>query len=150
MRARRLVVAAVASVLFPLSFPPTTASAGSAPGPCHLHQREGETVHAFARRQIRCAVRELGEVPGGATRAICIARRESGLVPTASSPTGRYLGLFQHAKTYWPWRYDTYTRPEWELPERALNGRTNAIVTIRMVRRFGGWQAAGWRIRGCT
>ena len=29
---------------------------------------------------------------GGTERAVCIARRESGLIPTAESPTGEYLG----------------------------------------------------------
>ena len=65
-----------------------------------------------------------GPVPGGQDRAICIARRESGLDPTAtSSPTGEYRGLFQHDRDLWPARYDRYTEPAWELsrtrPQRA-------------------------------
>ena len=39
----------------------------------------------------------------------------------------------------WPARYDRYTQPAWELSRRALNGRTNAIVTIRMVVDHGTW-----------
>lgn len=149
MRSRRLVVVIVASVLFLPSFLPTTTLAGSMPGPCHLHRLDGETVRQHARRTIRCAVRSLGPVPGGVARAVCIARRESGLRPDALSPTGMYRGLFQHARAYWPWRYDTFTRKVWQLPEGALSGRSNAVVTIRMVRAYGTWAEAGWPVRDC-
>ena len=149
MRSRRLVVVIVASVLTLPTFPPTTALARDLPGPCDLHAEDGETVTQLAARTIRCAVRRLGPVPGGPTRAICIADRESGLDPEAVSPSGQYRGLFQHALTYWAWRYDTFTREIWELPERILHGRTNAIVTIRMVGRYGTWADAGWPVRDC-
>ena len=91
----------------------------------------------------RCAVERFGPVPGGgATRAICIARRESGLDPTATSGRpGQYLGPVPARRDFWPDRYEKYTRPAWELSPRALNGRTNAIVTIRMVVAIGGWKA---------
>ena len=49
----------------------------------------------------------------------------------------------------WPARYDGYTQPVWELSRRALNGRTNAIVTIRMVAAFGTWHEAGWPPEEC-
>jgi hypothetical protein len=89
-------------------------------------------------------------VPGGRTRAICIARRESGLDPTATSePTGRYRGLYQHDRDLWDRRYNTYTKPEWEVSTRALNGRTNSIVTIRMVFNAGSWKLAGWLPKEC-
>ncbi|HSL11614.1 MAG TPA: hypothetical protein VLA82_09915 [Actinomycetota bacterium] len=149
MRSRRLVVVIVASVLSLPLFLPTTALARALPGPCHLHRGDGETTQAFAARTIRCAVRRLGPVPGGAARAVCIAKRESGLDPEAVSGTGAYRGLFQHARSYWGWRYDTFTEPTWELPERALHGRTNAIVTIRMVRRYETWADAGWPVKAC-
>ena len=91
-----------------------------------------------------------GPVPGGKERAICIARRESGLDPSAtSSPTGEYLGLYQHDRDMWAARYDGYTQPVWELSRRALNGRTNAIVTIRMVADIGTWHEAGWPPKDC-
>jgi hypothetical protein len=115
-----------------------------ADGPCDFHPVDGETVEHFSTRQIRCAVERFGAVPGGARRAVCIADRESGLIPDATSLTGDYLGLFQHASKYWDSRYDEWTRPVWDLPTSALKGRTNAIVTIRMVHRAGGWKAAGW------
>jgi hypothetical protein len=120
------------------------------PGPCDFHRRDGESIESFARRHIVCAVERFGPVPGGAERAVCIARRESGLDPTAtSSPTGEYRGLYQHDRDMWPARYDRYTRPIWELSRRALNGRTNAIVTIRMVVDIGTWHEAGWPPKEC-
>ena len=149
MRSRRSVVVIVASVLSLPAFLPTSAPARDLPGPCDLHARDGERVAEFSKRTIRCAVRRLGPVPGGAGRAICIAERESGLDPDATSATGEYRGLFQHARRYWDWRYDTFTRDAWELPEWVLHGRTNAVVTVRMVRSYGTWGDAGWRVRGC-
>jgi hypothetical protein len=128
----------------------TPAAAQQLPSPCPLHRFEGETVQHFSKRRITCAVQRFGPVPGGARRAICIARRESGLDPSATSePTGLYRGLFQHDRTMWPDRYEEYTVPWWELSPRALNGRTNAIVTIRMVVDAGTWRAAGWPPRDC-
>jgi hypothetical protein len=119
------------------------------PGPCDFHRRVGESTAHVSMRRIVCAVDRFGPVRGGATRAVCIARRESGLDPTATSPTGRYLGLFQHDRDLWPGRFETYTRRRWELSNRARNGRTNAIVTIRMVAAIGGWKAAGWPPKEC-
>lgn len=98
------------------------------------------------KRLIRCAVRRW-DVPGGAEKAICVARRESGLNPKAvSEPEGLYVGLFQHSAEMWPDRYETWTRPRWELRTGALNGRTNAIVAIRMVN-ANGWDP--WEGEGC-
>ena len=147
--ARSVAVAAATLAMLAL----TPAPAGSVialPGPCGLQRHDGETVPHFSKRLIRCAVKRLGPVPGGADRAICIARRESGLWPSATSePTGEYRGLFQHDRDYWPWRFDHYTEPAWDLSRRALNGRSNAVVTIRMVADFGTWKRAGWPRRDC-
>ena len=132
------------SVTTPASSLPSTKS-----GPCHLSRRSSESVHHFTRRRISCAVDRFGPVGGGAARAICIAKRESGLDPTARSATGRYLGLYQHAKKLWPDRYKKWTQRSWDLSKRALSGRSNSIVTIRMVHAMGGWKAAGWPIKGC-
>jgi hypothetical protein len=126
------------------------ALAHHASGPCDFHRQDGETVRAFSRRLIVCAVERFGPVRGGVRRAVCIAKRESGLDPNATSePTGQYRGLYQHDRDFWPWRYDTYTRQAWELSTRVLNGRTNAIVTLRMVVDFGAWKAAGWPRKDC-
>jgi len=101
------------------------------------------------KRKITCAADVFGPVPGGAHRGICIAARESGLIPTASSPTGLYVGLFQHAAAMWPDRYAKWTDPGWQLSDSAFSGRTQAIVTIRMVHAAGSWKAAGWPSAGC-
>src|SRR5215510_8188691 len=127
----------------------TEAAVRHPPHPCDLARRDGETIRHLSKRLIACAVGAYGPVKGGATRAICIAKRESDLVPTASSKTGQYLGLYQHAATYWPTRFDTYTRPSWDLSASALSGRSNAIVTVRMVHTFGGWRRAGWPVGSC-
>jgi hypothetical protein len=144
---RFLLVAVVLSTVFVTLAPATSARRQA--GPCDLAQRTDETVQRLSRRHIRCAVGEFGPVPGGAQRAICIARRESGLIPTARSATSQYLGLFQHAAAFWPDRYEDWTQPGWGLPTSALRGRTNAIVTIRMVSEVGRWKLAGWPRHDC-
>jgi hypothetical protein len=129
--------------------PAPPAAAHHEPGPCDFHPKSGESVQHFSKRQIRCSVKWFGPVPGGAERGICIARRESGLFPSAQSLTGMYLGLFQHAATAWPTRYATWTKPVWQLPDDALVARSNAIVTIRMVHAARSWKSAGWLVKDC-
>ena len=70
------------------------ASARHAPGPCDFHRGDDETVRQHSREQIRCAVARW-PVPGGADVALCIAKRESGLLPWAESGDGLNKGLFQ-------------------------------------------------------
>ena len=148
MRTRSAI--AVLALVIGVLFGATPALAHHAPGPCDFHRRDDESTQTFARRRIVCAVERFGPVPGGQARAICIARRESGLDPSATSqPTGQYRGLFQHDRDMWPDRFTEYTRPAWELSPRALNGRTNAIVTIRMVFKIGTWRSAGWPPKEC-
>lgn len=150
MRKRFLTVSLMGIVvLTATSMAAPLATAHHDAGPCDFHRRSAETVQHFSRRQIRCSVERFGPVPGGRRRAICIATRESGLNPGATSPTELYLGLFQHAAAYWDGRYETWARPRWDLPTSALEGRTNAIITIRMVRSMGGWRTAGWHVRDC-
>ena len=115
------------------------------PGPCPLVRAEGETIQGFSKRLIECAA-DRWPVPGGAEKAICIAERESGLIPTASSQTGMYVGLFQHSAADWPRRYDEWTKPWWRLKENPYNGRTNSIVTMRIANAEG-W--AAWAGAGC-
>jgi hypothetical protein len=147
---RRIGSATAALLLLGLLLGSTPAAAHHLPGPCDFHRLDGESIQSFARRRIVCAVERFGPVPGDADRAVCIARRESGLSPSAtSSPTGEYRGLYQHDRDMWPARYDRYTRPLWELSRKALNGRSNAIVTIRMVVDIGTWHEAGWPPEDC-
>src|SRR4029079_13778150 len=123
---------------------PTHAQPGR--GPCDLAARSSESVPHLMRRRITCAVDRFGPVGGGASRAICIAKRESGLDPTAKPATGKYLGLYQHSAKLWPDRFKQWTRKAWGLSDRTLSGRSNSIVTIRMVHAIGGWKTAGWPI----
>ncbi len=124
------------------SLPRTTTP--PAPGPCALVRSVGEAIQDFSIRIITCAA-DKWPVEGGADKAICIARRESGLIPTASSATGMYVGLFQHSAADWPNRYAQWTRPSWQLKENPYNGRTNAIVTMRMsnAQGWGAWAGVG-------
>lgn len=132
------VIAGMGSVAGP-------ARADVRPGPCHLHRAEDETIQHFSKRVIRCAA-DRWTIPGGADKAICIARRESGLDPSATSSGGDFLGLFQHMASDWPRRYSSWTKQSWELGTSALNGRTNTVVTIRIVDAVG-WGA--WAGPGC-
>ncbi len=127
-----------------LLLPPATARAHHRPGPCDVHRGPDESVVSHMKRLITCATLEW-EVRGNAERAICVADAESHLNPRAGEAEGKFLGLFQHSAVYWPDRYETWTRPGWELPESALSGRTNSVVTIRMVHEngWGPWQGAG-------
>ena len=148
----RLRVASLALALalaLPLPLLLSRALAADVPGPCYLTRLDGESIRAFSTRRITCAVERFGPIPGGVERAVCIADRESHLHPKATSETGMYLGLYQHAAGYWPARYERMTNPDWELPESALNGRSNSIVTVRMVVRAGAWGPAGWPRGDC-
>jgi len=122
----------------------TAATADLRRGPCDLVRSDDEAVRTYSRRLIRCAA-ERWEVPGGARTAICIAEAESHLDPEATSANGAYVGLFQHSAEAWPERYAEWTRPGWELDESPLSGRTNAIVTMRMVNAdgWGAWADVG-------
>jgi hypothetical protein len=141
--------AVVLAVLGTLIVGPATSHAHILSGPCSLQRLDGETVRHLSARRVRCAVGVYGPVPGGEATAVCIADRESGLRPRATSATGMYVGLFQHDAVAWPDRYETWTSPLWNLSSSAFSGRTNAIVTIRMVHVAGRWKAAGWPRQDC-
>jgi hypothetical protein len=144
---RRWVAGAVTVLTMAAAAVPAFAVAAAAsddrPGPCPLTLDEGETVRAHSRELIRCAVQRWS-VPGGATVALCIAKRESGLIPWAESGDGLNKGLFQQHVTYWDGNYDTYTAASWQLRHNILNGRTNAVVSVRMAHDIG-WGPWGGR-----
>jgi hypothetical protein len=140
MPAKALIVAIAASLTLVLA---PAASAEHAAGPCDFHREDGVTVRQHSRDRIRCAVRRWS-VPGGVTTALCIAKRESGLLPWAESEDGLNKGLYQQHVDYWDGNYDTYTRRAWELSRRILSGRTNSIVSIRMAHDIG-WGPWGGR-----
>jgi hypothetical protein len=78
--------------------------------------------------------------PGEGVTALVVADRESGFYPYAVSPSGSYLGLFQHSAAYWPGRAAAYLRPAWftHNPAHWTDPRAQAIVSARMVA-AGGW-----------
>jgi len=86
------------------------------------------------KRIIQCAVAHY-PVPGGQSKAMYIARRESRFDPYAVNPNGRFKGIYQQGITWWQGRYNTYGFSY--LPNKILNARTNIIVSIRMVHRHG-------------
>jgi hypothetical protein len=150
VRARIVAVLVTAVVAVGPFLPPTGADAYWLAGPCAFTRSPGESIKHLSAREITCAVARFGPVPGGAHRAICIARRESGLIPTAASrPTRMYVGLYQHLAAAWPARFAEYTSPAWRLPSSPFSARSNAIVTIRMVKAEGLWRSAGWPPHGC-
>jgi hypothetical protein len=138
----RILGPAVAVTL--LLLPATPAFAGDATGPCDVTRKAEETIRSKMTRLIECAT-DRWEVGGGSQRAICVADAESDLSPQMTSTNGDYVGLFQHLADAWPDRYDAWTLPRWNLNESALSGRTNTIVTIRMVNAdgWGPWRGAG-------
>ena len=138
---RTLLTVAVAAGLVLAAAP--AASARHARGPCDFHRDDDQTVRQHSREQILCAVARW-PVPGGAEVALCIAKRESGLLPWAESGDGLNKGLFQQHVHYWDGNYDGYTQRWWDLPRRILSGRTNTIVSIRMASDIG-WGPWGGR-----
>jgi soluble lytic murein transglycosylase-like protein len=96
---------------------------------CRHDWRDGKRQ---VKRLIRCSVRRW-HVPGGASKAITVARKESGFRPRAYNPAG-YKGIYQQSTRYWRRRARTYGFPGWG----AFNGRANIMVSIQMVHR-GGW-----------
>lgn len=141
---RRTIVAALAASLLVL---PVPAAVADHPGPCALHRAARESTGQFVKRLIRCAVTRW-PVDGGAEKAICIAKRESGLNPRATSePKGLYAGLYQHSVEFWPYRLAKWTRRVWELSDEPLNARSNVIVTIRWVHADDSW--GPWMGPGC-
>ncbi len=97
------------------------------PSFCSIDWRDGD---AAVRRLIRCA-EQRWSVPGGARKAIAVARCESGFEPDAYSSGN--AGIYQHATRYWPGRARRWGFRGWS----AYNGRANIMVTLRMVQRTG-------------
>ncbi len=138
-RGARMLTAALLTLTTILLLPPIDSA--------HA-QRRSEVPHTFCpidwragdaqvRRLIRCA-EERWSVPGGAAKALDVARCEAGFEPDAYSSGN--AGVYQHATRYWPGRARTWGFDGWSV----YNGRTNVIVTLRMVHRAGwdGWYCA--------
>jgi len=141
---RRRVIAAAVAMPALLSIAPATARATVAePTARTIAERVCDFDWQESKRQvkllIRCAARHW-DSPGGADKALDVARCESGFNADAYNPGG-YAGVYQHAVSYWPDRAD-----KWGFPDRSVyNGRANIIVSIRMAN-----SADSWAIWGCA
>ncbi|GBC87216.1 hypothetical protein HRbin12_01218 [bacterium HR12] len=119
--------------------------------PAMGRQEVGRRVRAL----IRCAV-ERWDVPGGADKAIAVARCESGFWPWANGDGN--LGVFQHRDRYWQDRVRRllrerwFSRRQWERIDRdatvhpgaAYLARANVLVAVRMA------HASGWGAWSCA
>lgn len=92
------------------------------------------------QRLIRCAVSHF-PVDGGYTKALAIARCESGLDPDAYYAGN--AGVYQQRVAYWPPRKAGYNRATGDRLEASggvYHARTNVLVSIRMAH-LSGWGA---------
>lgn len=133
---RRVLTAIVVAIVFTVG-PNLPVEAHHRPGPCDIHWwrawKDDRNVEPI-KRLIRCAAARW-PVPGGAEKALDVARCESGFRPNAYGNGN--AGVFQHRLPYWEGRYEAYTRRRWRLFESVYNGRTNVIVSIRMAHDIG-------------
>jgi hypothetical protein len=84
---------------------------------------------------IRCAVGKWS-VPGGTSRALHVARCESGFNEHATYAD--HVGVYQHVRRYWPARFRAHRVRGWHMHRSPFNARSNVVVSIRMVH-SGGW-----------
>lgn len=144
-----------------LDDPRPASSRSASGGPCdeeRFRVRPAMGRDEVARRVrglIRCAVRRWS-VPGGAPKAIAVARCESSLWPWANGDGN--LGVFQHRDRYWRARVRAllrerwFSRRHWEridrdatvYPGAAYLARANVLVAVRMAHRsgWGAWSCA--------
>ncbi|HZD18250.1 MAG TPA: hypothetical protein VE669_08920 [Actinomycetota bacterium] len=138
---RRALFAALTALLL-LSSAPASPAGAATNGEvrtriCDIDWKKG-TWHI--KKLIRCAARHW-DSPGTPKKAVRVARCESRLRPDAYNANG-YAGLFQQATRYWPDRAERFGVPD----RSVFNGRANVIVSIRMAKGIGSWNAWG----GCA
>lgn len=114
--------------------------ARSLPDPC------ADVVHSAIRSLIACEA-TLWNVPGGAARALAVARCESRFETAAFNPSGcdgaGCLGVFQQSLQYWRMRAAEYGYPG----RPATDPRANVVVSMRMAADRGTW-ALDWPVCG--
>jgi hypothetical protein len=89
-------------------------------------------------------LKKFGPIPGGFPELDKVAACESGWRRLAVSSSSTYLGLFQHARSYWSGRLHTFAPATWDLSPRWQNSRSAITVTVRMVK------AEGWGAWSCA
>jgi hypothetical protein len=121
--------------------PSTAVPTRSIPDPC---PRGGG--RSTVRSLIVCEA-TLWKVPGGARRALAVARCESRFERAALNPTGcggsGCLGLFQQSLRYWRRRAAEYGYPG----RPATDPRANVVVSMRMAAERGTW-SRDWPVCG--
>lgn len=92
---------------------------------------------AASRKQVKQQIRRAWE--GNVKRAIRVADCESGLNPKATSPDGKYLGLWQFSRPTWR----EYGGPGND--PRKVNGYRQTLVAWRLFkdRRWAPWPTCG-------
>lgn len=140
IRLRRVLIATLILTATLTIFPVATASAATTDEAytytpnkiCPIEWRKS-TWHV--KKLIRCTASYYGV---GVEKALYVANRESNFQPSAYNAGSCAKGLFQHLCRYWPDRAYAYGFKGWS----AYNARANAIVTMKMVRRYG-WEPWG-------
>lgn len=111
--------------------------ASALPGQCRFQHLDKPTWTQHEEdATARCVVNRW-PVPGGLAKLKAVGECESGFNRLAVSPSGSYVGLFQHSLSSWPYRVRTYAPWGWTLRGRWQNSRTQLVVTVRMVRALG-------------
>lgn len=133
---RRLTITILATTILVGLVGAGPATAHHRPGPCDGHWWKAWTERQDTR-PIVALIRDCAATFGvSSTKALAIAWRESRYRPSAYNASGA-SGIFQHLSKFWPGRFATYARPRWHLFASPFNARTNIVVTMRMVRRYG-------------
>ena len=113
----------------------------SIPDPC-----PSGGARSTVRSLIACEA-TLWNVPGGAPRALAVARCESRFERAAFNPTGcggsGCVGLFQQSLRYWRRRAAEYGYPG----RPATDPRANVVVSMRMAEERGTW-SRDWPVCG--
>jgi hypothetical protein len=121
--------------------PPSAVPTRSIPDPC-----PSGGARSTVRSLIACEA-TLWNVPGGASRALAVARCESRFERAAFNPTGcggsGCVGLFQQSLRYWRRRAAEYGYPG----RPATDPRANVVVSMRMAEERGTW-SRDWPVCG--
>jgi hypothetical protein len=87
------------------------------------------------KRTITCAVRRW-PVPGGRTKALAIAWRESRFQQYATNPSG-CRGIYQWLDSTWAWVLPRFHKLYQFLSHNVYNARSNVMYAIRYAHQYG-------------
>jgi hypothetical protein len=106
---------------------------------CRFQWMDPGTWTDREERRTAACVEAKWPVPGGLPKMLQVGSCESGWYRLANNG-GNYLGLFQHAASYWSGRVGSLMPRAWRLGQwsRWQNSRAQIVVTARMVH-SGGW-----------